>query len=77
MVYPRLIAGEHGEDFPNKHLCSNLPALDAMFAGGIERGSSTLILGPAGVGKLPSRCNMLTLPQGAERWPFYILSMRH
>ncbi len=51
VVYPRLVAGEHGEDFPNEHLCSNLPALDAMFAGGIERGSSTLILGPAGVGK--------------------------
>ncbi|MDQ2833969.1 MAG: AAA family ATPase [Acidobacteriota bacterium] len=50
-VYPRLIAGEHGEDFPHEHLSSNLPALDAMFAGGIERGSSTLILGPAGVGK--------------------------
>jgi len=51
MVYPRLVAGEHGDDFPHEHLCSNLPALDAMFAGGIQRGSSTLILGPAGVGK--------------------------
>ncbi len=51
VVYPRLIAAEHGEDFPEEHLSSNLPALDAMFAGGIERGSSTLVLGPAGVGK--------------------------
>ncbi len=51
VVYPRLIAAEHEEDFPNEHLCSNLPALDAMFAGGIERGSSTLILGPPGAGK--------------------------
>jgi circadian clock protein KaiC len=51
VVYPRLIAAEHGRDFPEEQLCSGVPALDAMFAGGIERGSSTLILGPAGVGK--------------------------
>ncbi len=51
VVYPRLIAAEHGKDFPDQHLSSGLPALDAMFAGGIERGSGTLVLGPAGVGK--------------------------
>jgi circadian clock protein KaiC len=51
IVYPRLIAAEHGKEFTDEHLSSNLPALDAMFGGGIERGSSTLILGPAGVGK--------------------------
>jgi circadian clock protein KaiC len=51
VVYPRLAASEHGEAFPDDLLSSNLQALDAMFAGGIERGSSTLILGPAGVGK--------------------------
>jgi circadian clock protein KaiC len=51
VVYPRLVASEHGQDFPEDLLSSKLPALDAMFAGGIERGSSTLILGPAGVGK--------------------------
>jgi circadian clock protein KaiC len=51
MIYPRLIAAEHGKEFTEEHLSSNLPALDAMFGGGIERGSSTLVLGPAGVGK--------------------------
>ena len=51
VAYPRLIAAEHEEDVPDDSLSSNLPALDAMFAGGIERGSSTLVLGPAGVGK--------------------------
>jgi circadian clock protein KaiC len=51
IAYPRLIAAEHGKEFTEEHLSSNLPALDAMFGGGIERGSSTLILGPAGVGK--------------------------
>lgn len=51
VVYPRLIAAEHADSFPEGQLTSNLPALDAMFAGGIERGSSTLVVGPAGVGK--------------------------
>jgi circadian clock protein KaiC len=51
VVYPRLIAAEYEEDVPNELLSSNLPALDAMFAGGLERGSSTLVMGPAGAGK--------------------------
>ena len=51
LVYPRLIAAEHGEDFADELLSSDLPALDALFGGGIERGTSTLIFGPDGVGK--------------------------
>jgi len=51
VVFPRLVASEHGGDFPEEQLSSGLESLDAMFAGGIERGSSTLVLGPAGVGK--------------------------
>ena len=51
VVYPRLVASEHGKAVPDDLLSSDLLRLDAMFAGGIERGSSTLILGPAGVGK--------------------------
>ena len=50
-VYPRLVAAEHEGDFPEAQLSSGMPTLDAMFGGGIERGSSTLILGPTGVGK--------------------------
>jgi circadian clock protein KaiC len=50
-VYPRLVAAEHSEDFADELLSSNLPALDALFGGGIDRGSSTLIFGPDGVGK--------------------------
>ena len=50
-VYPRLVAAEHEGNFPEGQLLSGLPALDQIFGGGIERGSSTLILGPTGVGK--------------------------
>ncbi len=52
VIYPRIVAGDTASDHPKQqHLPSGLPAVDAMFGGGIERGSSTLILGPTGVGK--------------------------
>ncbi|MEO8727020.1 MAG: ATPase domain-containing protein [Acidobacteriaceae bacterium] len=64
-IYPRLVAAEHGDDFPPQQVSSGLSALDAMFGGGIERGSSTLILGPSGVGK--SSLTMLYAHAAAER----------
>lgn len=50
-VYPRLISAEHRADFSRDALKSGSAQLDALLGGGIERGSSTLILGPAGTGK--------------------------
>ncbi len=50
-IYPRLVASEHGDDFPEERVSSGLPALDEMFFGGIVRGSSTLLVGPTGSGK--------------------------
>lgn len=50
-VYPRLIAGEHRTDFDRSALPSGVAGLDTLLGGGLERGSSTLILGPAGTGK--------------------------
>jgi circadian clock protein KaiC len=50
-VYPRLIAAEHHEDFEDMLIASNVPELDALVGGGLDRGTSTLIVGPAGVGK--------------------------
>ncbi len=50
-VFPRLIALEHRTAFAPDRLTSGVPQLDALLGGGIEIGSSTLILGPAGTGK--------------------------
>lgn len=50
-IFPRLVAAEHPADFKEELLPGGLPALDAMFGGGVDRGSSTLLLGPTGVGK--------------------------
>jgi circadian clock protein KaiC len=50
-VYPRLISSEHRTTFSREPMPSGLPGLDALLGGGIERGSSCLVLGPAGTGK--------------------------
>jgi len=51
VVFPRLVSSEHRTSFSRHQVKSDIPALDALLGGGIEQGSSTLILGPAGSGK--------------------------
>jgi len=50
-VFPRLVAAEHRNGYLRQQLSSGIDGLDALLGGGIETGSSTLILGPAGTGK--------------------------
>jgi circadian clock protein KaiC len=50
-VYPRLVALEHRTGFVGEPMKSGIDGLDALLGGGIDKGSSTLILGPAGTGK--------------------------
>src|SRR6202034_2580045 len=50
-VFPRLVASEHRTGFARSQMKSELPELDALLGGGVEQGSSTLVLGPAGTGK--------------------------
>ena len=50
-VYPRLIAAEHHEAFEDGLITSDVPELDALLGDGLDRGTSTLVIGPAGVGK--------------------------
>jgi len=51
VVYPRLVAAEHRRYVSQEAIASGVQALDAMLGGGIDRGTSTLIMGPAGSGK--------------------------
>jgi len=50
-VYPRIVASEHRTAFDRTPVSSGVKELDALLGGGMERGSSALILGPAGTGK--------------------------
>jgi circadian clock protein KaiC len=50
-VFPRLVSAEHRREFSREALPSNSVELNTLLGGGIERGSSTLVLGPAGTGK--------------------------
>lgn len=50
-VYPRLIVPEQVERAQGAPLSSGLAELDQLVGGGLDRGTSTLITGPAGAGK--------------------------
>jgi circadian clock protein KaiC len=50
-VFPRLVANEHASYADMEKLPSGIDAMDALLGGGIERGTSTLIVGAAGTGK--------------------------
>jgi circadian clock protein KaiC len=50
-VFPRLVAAEHHTKFKRAPVSSGLKELDDLFGGGLDRGTTTLIMGPAGTGK--------------------------
>ncbi|WP_423605243.1 ATPase domain-containing protein [Sphingomonas sp. MS122] len=50
-VYPRLVAAHHHADFAVDIVGSGVPALDSLVGGGLDRGTSTLLIGPSGSGK--------------------------
>jgi circadian clock protein KaiC len=50
-VYPRLVAAEYRANTARRKLESGIPEIDSLLGGGIEQGTSTLIVGAAGTGK--------------------------
>jgi len=50
-VFPRLVAAEHRADFQREAVSSGIKELDGLLGGGLDRGTTTLILGQAGTGK--------------------------
>ena len=59
-VYPRLIASEHRMDVVLEKLPSGIDQLDQLLGGGIERGTSTLLVGAAGTGKSSLAAQMVS-----------------
>jgi circadian clock protein KaiC len=50
-VYPRLVAQEYAKQPRAEPLRSGVAEIDALSGGGLPRGTATLVLGPAGIGK--------------------------
>ena len=50
-VYPRLVAANRGREFKAESVPSGVAELDALLGGGLDRGTATLLMGPAGSGK--------------------------
>ena len=50
-VFPRIVASEHRTDFPTRRFESGIPEIDTLIGGGLEAGTSTLIVGAPGTGK--------------------------
>ena len=65
VVFPRVVAAEHRTGFAAEAFPSAVDQLDELLGGGLDRGTSTLVMGPAGSGK--STFAMLFARQAAER----------
>ncbi|MGB8987885.1 MAG: ATPase domain-containing protein [Candidatus Sulfotelmatobacter sp.] len=51
VVFPRLVAADSRSDQPPEPVSSGIAEIDALTGGGLDRGTSTLLIGPAGCGK--------------------------
>jgi circadian clock protein KaiC len=72
-VFPRLVAAEHRTRFARTQITSGLVELDALLGGGLEKGSSTLVLGPAGAGKSTFAISFLsTAVQQGEKATMFV-----
>lgn len=76
-VFPRLVAAEYGDTLAGGQLSSGVPALDAMFNGGLDIGTTTLLIGPSGTGKSSVATGFAAAAaQRSERAVMYIFDER-
>ncbi|MFW5878797.1 MAG: ATPase domain-containing protein [Myxococcota bacterium] len=64
-IYPRLVAAAHRSEHSSAEISSGIAELDALLGGGLDRGTSTLFMGPAGTGKSTLAAQFVTA--AAER----------
>ncbi|WP_447600047.1 ATPase domain-containing protein [Nitrospira sp. Nam80] len=50
-VFPRIVAADYRGEFRRESISSGYRELDDLLGGGLDRGTTTLIIGPAGTGK--------------------------
>ena len=72
-VFPRLVAAETREPVVPSALPSGIAELDALLGGGLERGTSALLVGPAGTGKSSIATRfVVTAAESGERAACYL-----
>jgi circadian clock protein KaiC len=72
-VFPRLVAAESRTRDKHGSASTGVAAIDRLFGGGLERGSSTLIVGPAGSGKSALATQIVAAAAArGERVAFYM-----
>lgn len=72
-VFPRLVAADSRTQGEHENISTGLSGLDQLLGGGVDRGSSTLLIGPAGAGKsaLATQCAVTAAGRG-ERVSMYL-----
>ncbi|MEY2413025.1 MAG: circadian clock protein KaiC [Acidobacteriaceae bacterium] len=65
VVFPRLVAAQYRGDMKSSSVPSGIRELDTLVGGGLDRGTSTLLMGPAGCGK--TTVSMQWVTAAAER----------
>jgi circadian clock protein KaiC len=63
-VFPRLVAAEHHSEFPVRRMSTGVEGLDRMLGGGIDQGTTLLLMGPAGTGKSAIAAQLLAASAG-------------
>jgi circadian clock protein KaiC len=72
-VFPRLVASEYRSQLARSTKSSGIAELDQLLGGGIETGSSTLVLGPAGTGKsLVAITNVVAAVKRGEKAALFV-----
>jgi circadian clock protein KaiC len=51
VIFPRLVAAEHHREFQHDPFATGIAGLDTLLGGGLDRGTSSIFMGPPGTGK--------------------------
>jgi circadian clock protein KaiC len=72
-IFPRLTAGEYRDSRSEGVVHSGIAEIDSLVGGGLERASTTMIMGPAGVGKSSLALQFVaTAATAGDRVAFFI-----
>jgi circadian clock protein KaiC len=76
LAFPRLIAAEHHREFKRESFPTDVKGLDALLGGGLDRGTSTIFMGPPGTGSQRLRSATRSRRRGRERRFFFSASTK-